>query len=212
MARYTVELRHLIAAPGFSLDLDEYPIWDEAYRTILNQRIVDHFYFREIGQETGDRFNWYLRVRMNEIMPKYNKLYLTESLIVNPFYTTQLDESTSRSVEGTTTGLAQSSADVGTQRTKMQESDTPQGNVSPSTIEGGGYLSKASISEATSPTPSTGQQETSGSASSLETFSRSVMGFEGRDQADLLEKYRATLLNIDAMLLHDLDDLFMQIY
>ena len=212
MARYTVELRALVAAPGFELALTEYPIFDENYRAILNARILDHFCFREIGQETADRFNHYLRVRMNETMPKYNKLYQTESLIVNPFYTTQLDESTSRSVNGTTTGVAHSIADVGVQRTKMQRSDTPQGNVNPSTITGGGYLSEASISEGTSPTPSTGQQETTGSAASLETFSRSVMGFEGRDQADLLEKYRASLLNIDAMLLHDLDDLFMQIY
>ena len=212
MSKYTTELRFLVAAPGFTIALAEYPIFDEAYRAGLNSRILDHFWFREIGQETADRFNHYLRTRMNEIMPKYNKLYLTESLIVNPFYTTQLDESTSRDTSGSTNGVANSIANQGLQRTRQQNSATPQGYSTAADVDAGGYLDGVSVAETSSPTPSTGQQETTGTAASLETFTRSVMGFEGRDQADLLEKYRSTLLNIDGMLMKDLDDLFMQVY
>lgn len=212
MSQYTTELRYLLEAEGFTLALNEYPVFDEDYRGVINGRITDHYYFREIGQETADRFNWFLRTRMNEIMPRYNKLYLSESLIINPLYGSDLTETHTRSATGTTTGAANSSANQGVQRTIMQESDTPQGYISPSTISGGGYMNKANIAEQTSPTPSTGAQETSGTASSAETFVRSVVGFDGADQADKLEKYRSTLLNIDMMLVAELNDLFMIVY
>ena len=212
MSQYTTELRYLAQAEGFDIALDEYPIWDEEYRTILNARILDHYWFREIGQETPERFNWFLRVRMNEIMPRFNRLYLSESLIVNPFYSTNLTESTDRETSGTTEGTATSSANGGTKRTAMQESDTPQGAVLPATLSAAGYLSKASVAEESTPVASTGSQATAGAANSLERFTRSVVGYEGQDQAAMLEAYRRTLLNIDLMVCEALNDLFMMVY
>ena len=212
MSKYTTELRYLVASEGFTLALDEYPIFDEAYRATLNARIVDHYYFREIGQETGDRFNHFLRARMNEIMPRFNKLYQTQDAILDPLLTTDLSESTSRESSGTTTGLAASSANKGVQKTKMLDSDTPQGSSTIASIEAGGYLSKLSIAEQSSPTPETASQETEGNAESSEISSRSVRGFEGRDPSDLLSKYRETLLNIDLQVIDALADLFIQIY
>ena len=74
MAKYTIELRTLISI-GYELDLKTYPIFDESYRTQLNDKIINHYYFHEIGTETPDRFNFYLKQKMNEIMPLYNQLY-----------------------------------------------------------------------------------------------------------------------------------------
>ena len=86
MAEYTIELRELISR-GYKLALTDYPIFDENYRHYLNQKIIDHYYFREIGQETPDRFNFCLRRKMNEIMPYYNELYKTALLPFDPFVT-----------------------------------------------------------------------------------------------------------------------------
>lgn len=86
MASYTVELRRLIEQ-GYKLDLDSYPIFDEEYRPYLNRKIIDHFYFREIGQETPDRFNFFLGRTMREIMPYYNKLYESELMSYDPLAT-----------------------------------------------------------------------------------------------------------------------------
>lgn len=52
MATYTTELRRLIEN-GFDLGLDDYPIFDEEYRAVLNKKIIDHYYFCEIGFETA---------------------------------------------------------------------------------------------------------------------------------------------------------------
>ena len=67
-----------------TLGLDSYPIFDEAYRTYLNDKIIRHYYFREIGQETVARFRWYMDMTMRENMPYYNQLYKSLNLIVDP--------------------------------------------------------------------------------------------------------------------------------
>lgn len=53
----------------------DYPIFNESYRNVLNRKIIDHYYFREIGFETISLWQYKLRVKLNEIMPFYNQLY-----------------------------------------------------------------------------------------------------------------------------------------
>lgn len=57
------------------LGLNDYPIFDEAYRDKLNQAIVDHFLLREIAAETPREFVFFLNRRMRENMPKANALF-----------------------------------------------------------------------------------------------------------------------------------------
>ena len=85
MSKYTTELRYLIEN-NFDIGLKDYPIFDENYREPLNQKIINHYYFREIGFETAELFKRYLNNTMNEIMPYYNQLYKSELLEFNPFY------------------------------------------------------------------------------------------------------------------------------
>lgn len=87
MANYTIEL-HKLLEMGYKLPLDEYPIFDENHRATLNDKIISHYYFREIGQETPSRFSFNLRRKMNEIMPYYNQLYESEMIKYDPLFTT----------------------------------------------------------------------------------------------------------------------------
>lgn len=64
----------------------EWPIFDEAYRRVLEIKILKHFYTREIGLETVGLWKLKLDTKMNEIMPYYNQLYKTELLEFNPLY------------------------------------------------------------------------------------------------------------------------------
>lgn len=66
------------------LGLDEYPIFDETYRQTLNDKIIKHFYFREIGFETIGQFAWFMRTTMAENMPYFNQLYQSQNLITDP--------------------------------------------------------------------------------------------------------------------------------
>lgn len=64
--------------------LNDYPIFDENYREYLNQRILEHYDEQEIGDENPIKWVFSLRRKMFEIMPRYNKLYLTERLVIDP--------------------------------------------------------------------------------------------------------------------------------
>ena len=85
VSKYTTELRYLIEN-NFDIGLKDYPIFDENYRESLNQKIINHYYFREIGMETAELFKRYLNNTMREIIPYYNQLYKSELLEFNPFY------------------------------------------------------------------------------------------------------------------------------
>ena len=55
--------------------LNGYPIFDEEYREVLNEKIINHYRFREIGFYSPDKFNFKLYVKLNEILPFYNVMY-----------------------------------------------------------------------------------------------------------------------------------------
>lgn len=65
----------------------DYPIFDETYRKVLETKIIKHFLMREINEYTYGMWKLRLDTKMNELMPYYNQLYKSETLIVNPLYT-----------------------------------------------------------------------------------------------------------------------------
>lgn len=129
MSKYTTELRYLIEN-DFDIGLKNYPIFDENYRELLNQKIINHYYFREIGMETAELFKRYLNTTMNEIMPYYNQLYKSELLEFNPFYNvdkTIVSDKNNNSVcdfIGNTTGKNQQNADTENTQTNNGKQQT----------------------------------------------------------------------------------------
>lgn len=78
----------------------DYPIFDEAYRSVLESKILKHFYLREICAETVGVWKHFLDMRMNEIMPYYNKLYNSELIEFNPLYDVDLTKDYSKDTKG----------------------------------------------------------------------------------------------------------------
>lgn len=74
------------------MGLTDYPIFDESYRSKLNNKILAHYRFREIGFETAGLFVDRLNTRMNEIMPYYNQLYESELLKFDPLINNKYSE------------------------------------------------------------------------------------------------------------------------
>lgn len=68
----------------------DFPIFDESYRNVLENKIIMHYYTREIASETVGLWKFWLRTKMNEIMPYYNQLYRSATLEFNPFYDVDL--------------------------------------------------------------------------------------------------------------------------
>lgn len=103
MSIYTTEVRFicemeagLTESVGFSQISDviakargkifnfSYPIFDESYRQNLETKILTAFYTREICCETVGLWKLRLQQKLNEIMPYYNQLYLSEKLRFDP--------------------------------------------------------------------------------------------------------------------------------
>lgn len=78
----------------------DYPIFDESYRSVLETKILKHFYLREICAETVGVWKHFLNMRMNEIMPYYNKLYNSELIEFDPFYDTDLTKDYKKDTKG----------------------------------------------------------------------------------------------------------------
>ena len=241
MSKYTTELRFLIEQ-DIDIGLNYYPIYDRLYRTLLNKKITDFYYFHEIGFETVERFRHHLANRMNIIMPYYNKLYLQEVRLVNPLYTVDYTETFEKvgqsdsTGEGTNTLSAtdggMTEADTTTQTTGNDkglsvESDTPGGMLLRSEILDDTYASKAqrhdtdtsdtTQSEGTTRTQSSSQSNSEmtslNSVESTEEYIRKVQGNNsGRSSIELFEVYRNNLINIDRLIINELKDLFMGVY
>jgi hypothetical protein len=79
MSKYTIQLRNLIEN-GYEIFDFEYPIFDAAYKSVLEQKILDWYYFREIGLETPAQFKHFLKSKMNVIMPYYNQWYSAQEV------------------------------------------------------------------------------------------------------------------------------------
>lgn len=140
MSKYTTELRYicetnagLVESEGYNsineiLELCrdkifnfDFPIFDEAYRPVLENKILKHYYTREIATETVGLWKHFLDTRLNEIMPYYNKLYETELLNFNPFY--DVDLTTTRNIVGTNIGN-----ENGTREDNINESASSSGS------------------------------------------------------------------------------------
>lgn len=104
----------------------DFPIFDENYRTVLETKIIKHYYTREIGAETVGLWKFWLETKLNEIMPYYNKLYETTLLTFNPLFDTDITTTKNGEVEGVKTDslLNTETANGTTSNTYHSEMDT----------------------------------------------------------------------------------------
>lgn len=102
MAKYTITLKEIcetlsgIENPTYAnindvidasmdqiFDFD-YKVFDNEYKKHLQKLFIKKYYFREICMESFGAWKLMLDVKVNEIMPKYNKLYESEMIKFDP--------------------------------------------------------------------------------------------------------------------------------
>lgn len=198
----------------------DFPIFDGAYRTVLETKILKHYYTREIAFESVGLWQLKLDTRLNEIMPYYNQLYRSELLEFNPFY--DVDYTFEHEGERNDTGRATDELDSTTTNTGSANStnwdkfsDTPQGAVTG--IDNDTYLTNARKTTGNNSYTDTRTQaderENNTSFNSLDEYTNRVVGKMGTTSySELLNKFRDTFLNIDMMIIEELSDLFFNLY
>lgn len=201
MSTYTTQLRYIIES-GYDLAMKDYPIFDEEYRAQLNNKIFEHFWFREIGLETAALFKRFLNRKMNEIMPYYNQLYKSTLLEIEPITRIDLWEKFIRSDNGEFNGTMQD-----TTNNFNVHSDTPQGTLATSDIKNDLYASSASKDENKQNTSTNQTTE-----NELEHLKHNWGNPASRTDSEMLLEFRKTFLNIDMLIISELEELFMQIW
>lgn len=209
MAKFTIEVYNLIES-GFDIGLREYPIFDEKYRRVLNKKLLNHYWMREIGFETAGLFKFMLNRSMVEIMPYYNQLYESVTIFKekNPFEDKNIVESSNRKNKGTST---QKGTGTTTSEDLDVRSDTPQSMLAIGDIKTNTYASDASWDNSNA--TSTSSQDLS--VDNTEDYINTIIGTNGgKNYSEMLQDWRNTFMNIDMMVIEDrsIKDCFMQIY
>lgn len=87
---------------NFDFGLKDYEIFDEAYRPILNDAILQAYKFKEIGYTNPLVFKDRLNYKMSLIMRnKYNALYKAKMIEFNPLYNVEMHETFTHTVDTT---------------------------------------------------------------------------------------------------------------
>lgn len=180
----TIELREVVKDCDIFDRCDPFPIWDESHRGELEKKIIEHYYFRQIGYETVGRFKFKLNTRLREIMPRYNKLYVTTQFKYNPIENYNMEES----------GKDKRKADserVG------KYADTPGSELTG--LLDGSYLTSADH----------GTDKSSGEEEHYFTRHGNI-GVTTTQQ--MIEQERNIIIDLDMMIINDLKDLFIGVF
>lgn len=212
MAVATIMLRDVVKLTNDHIGLDYYPIFDESYRKTLNDRIKRTYWLQEIAHETIDIFTWRLSLKMDLIMPRYNRMYLAEIQNTDPLDGNRHYNKTGQDGTSQNTGTnKQSSTGTGgnTSKGRTVGSDTPQ-----TRLAGDGDYA-TSISDASTSGTSSSKNDSNSSSSSNSSYNNNQhsesWGYSG-SKARAIADYRGTLLNVDDLVIAELGDLFLGLW
>ena len=223
MSKYTMELRELFEPIKFNppiytreqveafftdyqlsdyLTTEQIDVVEEAglwTKEKLAKKIVDHYYMRELGQETIGLFKHYAKVSMQELMEEYLPLIYSSSIEYDPLVNVDYTESFSRTASVDTEGSSNSSG-LGVL------SDTPQGQISKETILGGAYASSTNANE--------NEVSSSSGSDTTEDYTKHVKGNSGVSATaqKMVEQFRDNIRAIDREIIDKLEPLFMGLY
>ena len=223
MSKYTIELRELFTPIKFNPPLytkEQVEGWFKDYelsdyltteqievitdagiwnKDKLASKIVNHYFMREIGQETIALFRHYAKVTMDEIMEEYLPLIYSASIDYDPLVNVNYTETFSRTANIDSEGSSNSSG-LGVL------SDTPQGQISKSAILGGSYASSTNANE--------NEVSSSSGSETTEDYTKTMKGNSGVSATaqKMIEQYRNNIRAIDKEIIDKLEPLFMGLY
>ena len=213
MARYSIELRTIKETANYNLFDFEYELYDNNLKPLFEEKFFEYFYFEEIGYPTVQRFKHMLKSKLHMIMPYYKQLYETElrtkeiDFMLNKDLTeTFVRDLTSNATANSTVESTGSNSGIN----DGFQANTPQSKLVQD-IEH--YMSSATRDKTSSnyndnnssnsSTNNTGREETT-------LVSKGNIGVTS--SAELLQKWREVLINIDELIFEDMQDLFMMVY
>ena len=172
-------------------------------KDMLADRIIDHYFTREIGTDAIGQFILFAKDKMKEVMETYAPLIYSAAIKYDPLVNVDYTETYS-GVSGSTSNSKSSSRGSGL----TVNSDTPQGQISKNAILQGQYAS------------STGANETENSVDDTSTnngtqdYNKRVKGNSGVSATaqKMIVQYRENIRALNTEIIYELEPLFMGLY
>ena len=231
MANFTMEVREMMNQPlingVFTFDYEFYSDNIQDKET-FEKLFISHFYFREIGFETPERFKVKLQSKLNLIMPYYRQLAMTEwekvRSIEQMMTSKNLTETTehTQTIQGNSESQSNQSSNSNATQNTISNNESKASNladgVSQSSLDDG-YLTSSGKAEQTdtlqSESSGTGSQTLTGNneqqLTEKTTFtSNGDIGIQ--TPAYAITEWRKIIININQLIINECEDLFMKIY
>lgn len=220
MAKYTVQLRHVVATFGedevikwFSdYELSDYLTAEEIQ--VINERgtwdkeklakmIINHYFMREIGFETPTYFMHKAKVLMSELMEEKAPLIYSMAIKYDPLINVDFTETYAENSTGTNNSNSTNSG------TGLNiNSDTPQGRINKQDILSGTYATTTSGSE------SENTIVDSSNSTGTQNYTRTTRGNSGVSATAqaMVRQYRDNIIMINHDIIDACASLFINIY
>lgn len=220
-SRHTLELSAIQDDPNFDLFDMDYDFYDPMLKKQFEIKFYDYYRYKEIGFESIERFQRQLMSKLNMIMPYYKQLYITElkSKDIDYLLNKDLRETTEREITTDSESLMKSIAEnVFNNMNKTSGNNTHKESVlnNINANIGEDKLTGMSLDNSDESLSMTGNENNNSSSKSNinsivkdrnTLISRGNIGITS--SAELLEKWREVLINIDEMIIvNELWDLF----
>ena len=226
MSKFTIELRFLETPPiykVFDFDYDYYMkglVSDEVYeqkKKEFENKFIDFYYFDEIGYKTPDRFKQRLKNYLDMGFKKWQERYKTELEVErqNINFLLNKDLIEERITEGNATGNSTTTSSNTTNSNSSSNSkntvnDTPDTRFTSTE----NFATSITNDESNTQTTNNGAGETTNTSNQNSNvnerfISKGNIGVTS--SAELLEKWREVIIDIDNEIIENADMFFMQI-
>ena len=226
MSNYTIELRFLENPPMtklFDFEYDYYMkdlVSEEVYqqkKKEFENKFLEFYYFDEIGYKTPDRFKQRLKNYLDMGFKKWQERYKTELEVEkqNINFLLNKDLIEERTTEGNATGTATSTS-TSTSNTNNNSSNKNTVNDTPDTrfTSTENFATSITTDETSSNSTNTGNGETTNTSnqnSNVNEKFTSKGNIGVTSSAELLEKWREVIIDIDNEIIEGAEKYFMQI-
>ena len=187
----------------------DYPLSEKVDKEKFETMILNHFILRRIGFDTFTTFQIQLNVKLNEIMPLYNKMF--DSLdgwdIFEDGEKIERDVTDNRTIENKTSAdnkLNNSSETI----SDLRYSDTPQNELED--LKNGSYVTDANYNQNTDNSESIGNSS-SESNTKDDNITKEIIKRSPADKIAIYKEFQENLKSIYSMIYKDLECLFYQL-
>lgn len=181
----------------------------------LAEKIVDHYFMREIGFETPALFKHFAKVKMQEIMEEYLPIIYSNSIEFDPLVNVDFTETFERDITGDSENNGSSNSNSKNNASGLNiNNNTPQTNITKQDLETGVYASSVNQSDTESSIEDKTTTNNKNTSNSKETYTRHQKGNSGVSTTAqaLILQYRETIRAVDKEIIEKLNTLFMGIY